>query len=224
MIGSFGDETNEGGRTRVKICGITSAADAMAAIDAGADALGFNLFPGSKRYIDISSAGEWMAELPRTPAKVAVLVNPTKQEAIEVAELPFIDALQLHGDESREFCQGLAERGIRFFKAFAATDAESLRDVSAFFTQTVLLDSRSEEGFGGSGQTFPWNLARACVENLPELKIILAGGLTPENVAEAIRQVRPFAVDVTSGVESLPGRKDPARVRAFVAAVRAALA
>ena len=86
-----------------------------------------------------------MAELPRTPAKVAVLVNPTKQEAIELAELPFIDALQLHGDESREFCESLAERGIRFFKAFAATDAESLRNVSAFFTQTVLLDSRSEE-------------------------------------------------------------------------------
>jgi phosphoribosylanthranilate isomerase len=216
----FNEKTGTGGGVRVKICGITNAADARAAIDLGADALGFNFFPGSKRYIDIRSNAEWMAKLPAEVCKVAVLVNPAMTEAIEFAKLPFIDALQLHGNESPAFCKILAERGIHFAKALPVANQDSLADVPNFFTSTILLDSVSRHGFGGSGETLSWAVGRRFVESQPALKVILAGGLTPENVADAVKEVRPFAVDVASGVESSPGRKDRSRLRAFFAAVR----
>jgi phosphoribosylanthranilate isomerase len=216
----FGEDTEPSSRIRVKICGITNAADALAAIDCGADALGFNFFPGSKRYLDIHSAESWLVELPAAVVKVAVLVNPTWAEAIKLAELPVIDALQLHGNESPAFCEKLAKRGIRFAKALPVNDRDSLREIPHFFTETILLDSSSPRGFGGSGETFPWAWGRRFVENHLNLKVILAGGLTPENVAEAVRQVGPFGVDVSTGVESSPGRKDRARLRAFITAAR----
>lgn len=220
MKGIFGEESDAPRQTRIKICGITNAADALTAIDCGADALGFNFFPGSPRYIDISSAGDWIAWLPRHVLKIAVLVNPTIEAAIETAQLSFINALQLHGDESPEFCRTLLGRGITFAKAIGIRSEESLRDLPSFSTPTILLDSRGET-FGGSGQMFPWDLARQVVEDRPDLQIILAGGLTPENITDAIRRVRPFGIDVTSGVESSPGRKDPTRIRAFIEAARA---
>jgi len=216
----FGDETGADSRIRVKICGITNAADALASIDCGADALGFNFFPGSKRCIEIRSAGDWIAQLPAEVAKVAVLVNPTWAEATELAELRLFDALQLHGSESPAFCQRLAEGGIRFAKALPVTDQNSWVEVPHFFTSTIVLDSLSPRGFGGTGQTFPWAFGRRFVESHANLKVILAGGLIPENVADAVKEVHPFGVDVTSGVESSPGRKDRDRLRAFVAAVR----
>ncbi len=221
ISGIFPDASTTGYRTRVKICGITNAADATTAIDSGADALGFNFFPGSSRYIDISSGIDWLKELPSDVLKVAVLVDPTFQQAIEMAELPFIDALQLHGDESPEFCRSLAERGIQFAKAIGVRDEDSIVDLPSYFTRTILLDSRAQD-FGGSGETFPWRLAERVVKDQEEWQIILAGGLQPENVADAVGQVRPFAVDVTTGVEASPGRKDPARVRAFIDAAHAA--
>ena len=216
----FGKDNEESTRIRVKICGITNLADALAAVECGADALGFNFFPGSKRYIDIFAALDWIAGLPRKVKKVAVLVNPTEAQALQFAEFPFIDALQLHGAESPRFCRILAERGIAFAKALPVTDENSLREVPSFSTRTVVLDSRSAKGFGGTGQTFPWMLARRFIDVHPKLNVILAGGLSPENVAEAIRQVRPSGVDVTSGVEASPGRKDFVRLKAFIAAAR----
>ena len=216
----FNEKTGTGGGVRIKICGITNAVDARAAIDLGADALGFNFLSGSKRYIDIQSNAEWMAKLPAEVCKVAVLVNPAMTEAIEFANLPFIDALQLHGNESPAFCKILAERGIHFAKALPVADQDSLANVPNFFTSTILLDSVSRHGFGGSGETLSWAVGRRFVESQPALKVILAGGLTPENVADAVKEVAPFAVDVASGVESSPGRKDRSRLRAFFAAVR----
>jgi len=216
----FNEKTGTGRGVRVKICGITNAADARAAIDLGADALGFNFFSGSKRYIDIQSNAQWMAKLPAEVCKVAVLVNPAMTEAIEFAKLPFIDALQLHGNESPAFCKILAEGGIHFAKALPVANQDSLADVPNFFTSTILLDSVSQRGFGGSGEMWSWAMGRRFVESQPALKVILAGGLTPENVADAVNEVRPFAVDVASGVESSPGRKDRSRLRAFFAAVR----
>ena len=216
----FGEDKAAVGRIRVKICGITNLTDALAAIECGADALGFNFYPGSKRYIDIFAAKDWIAELPRTVCKVAVVVNPTEAQALGLAQLPFIDALQLHGAESPGFCEVLAERGVAFAKALPVSDENSLRDVPSFSTLTIVLDSGSGEDFGGSGQTFPWVLARRYVESSPKLNVILAGGLTPDNVADAVREVRPFGVDVTSGVEASPWRKDFSRLKAFIDAAR----
>jgi phosphoribosylanthranilate isomerase len=207
-------------RPRVKICGITNAADARAAIEFGADALGFNFFSGSKRYLPVAAAAGWIVELPAEIVKVAVLVDAGWDEATAMAALPFIDALQLHGRETPQFCQRLAEKGIQFAKAVPVTTAHSLHDTPPFFTRTVVLDSSKAGEFGGSGRTFPWEIARDFVEANPDLRVILAGGLTPENVAGAVEVVRPFGVDVTTGIESWPGRKDRGLLRAFIAAAR----
>ena len=216
----FDDDDRPIGRPRVKICGITNAADAEAAIEFGADALGFNFFRGSKRCVPLELAREWMAKLPAQITKVAVIVNADWDEAVSLAALPFISALQLHGSETPDFCRKLAVERIRFAKAVPVTTPNSLRDLPRFFTRTIVLDSARAGEFGGSGRTFPWEIAREFVEANPDLRVILAGGLTPENVAAAVKAVRPFGVDVTSGVESAPGRKDRGLVRAFIAAAR----
>jgi phosphoribosylanthranilate isomerase len=205
---------------RIKICGLTTPQDAAAAIEFGADALGFNFFPGSKRYVRMESAAEWIAALPGNVEKVAILVNPSWDEAIVAAATSGITALQLHGAETPEFCRRLMVKGIRFEKALPVTGAGSLANVPDFFTESVLLDSGAAGEFGGSGRAFPWEIGRDFVHANPHLRVILAGGLTPANVAEAVAVVRPFGVDVTSGVESSPGRKDYGRMRAFIAAAR----
>jgi phosphoribosylanthranilate isomerase len=206
---------------RVKICGLMTPQDAAAAIEFGADALGFNFFPGSKRYLRMEAAGEWIASLPGNVEKVAILVNPSWEEAKVAAATAGITALQLHGMETPEFCRRLMDNGIRFEKALPVTGPDSLANMPDFFTPTVLLDSGGAGEFGGSGRTFPWEIARDFVLSHPHLRVILAGGLTPENVVEAVASVQPFGVDVTSGVESSPGRKDHARLRDFIAAARA---
>lgn len=216
----FDDQDDPVVRTRVKICGLTTLEDAAAAIELGADALGFNFFLGSRRYFPIETGQKWIASLPSTVSKVAVLVNPAWGEAVRVAKLPGISALQLHGAETPDFCRALAEHGIRFVKALPVTTLDSVRMMPSFFTRTVLLDSSRDREFGGSGKTFPWEFARVFVEDNPSLRVILAGGLTPENVADAVATVRPFAVDVTSGVEASAGRKDYGRLRAFIAAAQ----
>ncbi|HSP44670.1 MAG TPA: phosphoribosylanthranilate isomerase [Chthoniobacterales bacterium] len=207
---------------RVKICGLTTPQDAAAAVEFGADALGFNFFPGSKRYVRMETARDWIAMLPDQIEKVGIVVNPSWDDAKAAAGMAGITALQLHGAETPEFCRRLKEEGIRFEKALPVSDPDSVAELPYFFTGTVLLDSGAGGEFGGSGQTFPWEIARDFVQGNPSLRVILAGGLTPENVAEAVALVRPFGVDVTSGVESSPGRKDYRRLRAFIAAVRRA--
>lgn len=204
---------------RIKICGLTTSQDATAAIEFGADALGFNFFPGSKRYVGRET--DWIAQLPGDVEKLAVLVNPSWDEAKRTAVAAGITGLQLHGSESPEFCQRLMEAGIRFEKALPVSGPDSLAHLPDFSTRTVLLDSGARE-FGGSGRTFPWEVARAFIEANPQMRVILAGGLSPENVAEAVTAVRPSGVDVTTGVEASPGRKDYGRLRAFILAARAA--
>src|SRR5881296_2844784 len=191
----FGGKLKSRGGICVKICGITNEADALAAIQADADALGLNLVRKSKRYIDIDNAAAWIDKLPREVCKVAVLVDPNWEDACRISRLPFIDALQLHGNESPEFCRRLAEAGLRFSKALPVADSKSLVDVADFFTDTLILDTASGGEFGGTGKAFPWTFARRFVQKNPNLKVILAGGLNPENVAEAIREVRPCGVD-----------------------------
>jgi phosphoribosylanthranilate isomerase len=205
---------------QIKICGITNPSDATAAMECGADVLGFNFFRGSKRYVDLASNRHWMEELSPQMPKVAILVNPTWDEAIQFARLPFVHCLQLHGSESPEFCQRLAQAGVCFIKAVPVANEESLQQAVGFSTRRILLDSSSAAGFGGTGRTFPWLLAQRFIKDYPDFEVILAGGLTSENVVEAITVVRPFGIDVTTGVEAVPGRKDRQRLQAFIAAAR----
>ena len=215
----FGEEDGPVVRPRVKICGLTTPEDAAAAIDFGADALGFNFFPGSKRFLAVGNR-EFISVLPLGFPKIAVLVNPSWEEAVAAAESPGITGLQLHGAETPAFCRKLAEYDVHFAKALPVTTADSVRNVPSFFTRTVLLDSGNAGEFGGSGRSFPWQIAQDFVKANPHLRVVLAGGLAPENVANAIAAVRPFAVDVTSVVETAARRKDHGRLRAFIEAAR----
>ncbi|MFN2476338.1 MAG: N-(5'-phosphoribosyl)anthranilate isomerase [Chthoniobacterales bacterium] len=215
-------ERTTSGALRVKICGVTNNDDAQAALGAGADAIGLNCFRGSKRYLDVQEAESWLRRLPAPLIKVAVLVNAPLDEALAIAQLPFIDALQLHGEETPEFCAAVARARVRFGKALPVTGAQSLTGAQLYATKTIVMDSSAAGAFGGTGKTFPWEIAQQFVREHPEVRAILAGGLTPENVADAIRLVRPFGVDVTTGVESSPGRKDHAALRRFINAARAA--
>jgi phosphoribosylanthranilate isomerase len=218
----FEDRSGDPGRLCVKICGITNEKDALAAVESGADALGFNLFPGSKRCIDIEVEAAWISKLPADVSKIAVMVDPSFEDAIRVGRLPFINALQLHGNESPELCRRLANEGVKFAKALPVKDEKSFAAVPSFITTTLVLDSASSGQFGGSGKTFPWRFARQFIAANPSMKVILAGGLTPVNVGQAVREVRPFGVDVTSGVEARPGQKDRRLLQEFIQAARQA--
>ena len=218
----FGGKVKTSGRLFVKICGITNQADADAAIEAGTDALGFNLVPRSKRCLDIKSAREWIEKLPPKVLKIAIIADPNWEDACRIGRFTFFDALQLHGNESPEFCRRLADAGIPFAKAVPVTGSKSLADLPNYFTDTMILDSSAGGTFGGTGKPFPWKFAPEFVRHHPRIAVILAGGLNPENVADAVRVVRPRGVDVTTGVEASPGRKDAARVKAFVETARQA--
>ncbi len=200
---------------RVKICGITSQADAQAAVQAGADALGFMFYEKSPRFLTAAAAAEIIATLPPFVARVGVFVDPTEERVGHTAMACNLSTIQLHGEESPEFCARLA---LPVIKAFRILDAASLKPLAAYRTAGWLLDSYVAGQPGGTGRHFNWDLALQAKQS--GRPIILAGGLTPENVAEAVRRVQPFAVDVSSGVESAPGRKDAALTRAFVVAVR----
>jgi phosphoribosylanthranilate isomerase len=199
-------------RVRVKICGITNVDDALAAVDAGADALGFMFYEGSPRNVSPKVVGEIVRQLPPFIAKVGVFVNALEGIVHRIAAECGLDTLQFHGDESPELCQKFLP--LKVYKAFRIQDIDSLQAIPAFKTDAWLLDSFVPGKSGGTGATFNWDLA-AEAKKLGR-SIILAGGLTPENVAEAVAKVQPYAVDVSSGVESSPGRKDLKKLRAFV--------
>ena len=201
---------------RVKICGITRVEDAVAAVDAGADALGFMFHPASPRHVSIEVAAGVIRCLPPFIAKVGVFVDAAEDTVRRTIAECGIDTLQFHGDERPEFCQRFAP--LKIYKAFRIQNLESLPALSPYQCDAWLLDSFVPDKPGGTGALFNWDLAvEAGKLGRP---IILAGGLTPENVGDAVRKVRPFGVDVSSGVEASPGRKDPGRVRAFIEAAR----
>ena len=203
---------------RVKICGLTNAADAVAAAEAGADALGFMFFADSKRHVTLPVATAIIRELPPLISKVGVFVNATAEEIRRAVAETGIDTLQLHGEETPEFCAQFAP--LKVVKAFRLRDRDSLRECLKYPAHAWLLDSHVEGTHGGTGVACDWDVAAEAARL--NRRVILAGGLHIESVAEAVRHVRPFAVDVSSGVESAPGEKDPAMIRAFVAAVRSA--
>ena len=197
---------------KIKICGITNAADATTAVRAGADALGFIFYRGSPRYVEPVRVAEIVAGLPPLVVPVGVFVNAAVDEVGEICEATGIQAAQLHGDESPSYCSKLDRPVI---KAFRVRDESWKSDAAAYGVGAVLLDTFAENRYGGTGLTFDWRL----VEDSPH-RVILSGGLNPQNVAEAVRRVRPYAVDTGSGVEREPGRKDHEKIRAFVEAAR----
>ena len=201
--------------TKIKICGITNVADALAAVDAGADALGFVFYEASPRFVPQKVVAEIVRALPPFVAKVGVFVNATADAINRVVDECGLDTLQFHGDEPPEFCRRFR---IKTIKAFRIRDARSLERMAPYHSEAWLLDTFVAGKLGGTGEQFNWDLAREAVGRNP--RVILAGGLTPDNVAQAVRQVRPFAVDVSSGVELSPGKKDHAKIRAFITAVR----
>ena len=204
---------------KVKICGITNLADALASVEAGADALGFNFWTRSARYINPNDAREIVEQLPPKILTVGVFVNGANPESVTRATAAAgVHCAQLHGDESPEFCAGV--QGVEVIKALRVSADFQPEEAAGYKTDAILLDAFVAGERGGTGRTFDWSLARRTRELVS--KLYLAGGLTPDNVADAIASVRPYAVDVCSGIERAPGRKDMARVRAFIAAARRA--
>jgi len=204
----------------VKICGITNWPDARRAIEAGCDALGFNFYPRSPRYIAPQDAAAVRSRMPREISAVGVFVNELPASVADVARSIRLDYIQLHGEESPAAARAVA-RSTLVIKAFRIGPRFRAARLARYPAAAYLLDGAPARGRvrGGSGRTFDWSVARAASKYGP---IVLAGGLTAENVAQAIRIAHPAAVDVSSGVESAPGRKDPRKLRAFLDAVDAA--
>lgn len=199
---------------RVKICGITNLEDALMAVEAGADALGFVFFQGSPRFISPEQAAAIIDRLPPFVQSVGLFVNEEPATVNSVAGRCGLDIIQLHGEESPDCCRAVTRRII---KAFRVKDASSLERMHEYHVVGYLLDAWSPAAHGGTGTTFNWDIAATAAASQ---RIILAGGLNPENVAEAVRLVRPYGVDVSSGVESAPGKKDAALVERFIRAAR----
>jgi phosphoribosylanthranilate isomerase len=202
--------------TRVKVCGITRAEDAELAVELGAWALGFILWPGSKRHVDPAMAAGIAGSMRRRAQLVGVFVNQPLDEVVRTVEELGLTHVQLHGDEGPSFCTAAAQRsGCRVIKAVRVRSRADVLDAERFHTDLHLLD-----GFG-NGEPWDWRLASARHTRTP---LIVAGGLTAENVGDAIEATRPWAVDVASGVEAAPGVKDPERLQAFMTAVQATTA
>ncbi|MCS7048699.1 MAG: phosphoribosylanthranilate isomerase [Verrucomicrobiae bacterium] len=202
--------------TKIKICGITNLDDAMLAVELGADALGFVFYPKSVRHVSVRTAADICHRLPPFVARVGVFVDELEYEIERALNECLLTALQFHGEEPPGFC---AKFGAKSIKAIRLRDEDSLRLAATYDVDAILLDTYDAAAQGGTGKTSDWRLAVRAREFV-RAPLILAGGLRADNVAEAIRIVRPYAVDVSSGVEREPGRKDPEKLRRFIESVR----
>jgi phosphoribosylanthranilate isomerase len=202
---------------QVKICGITNVEDALAAAEVGADALGFVFYEASPRWVSPETAATIIRQLPPFVIKVGVFVDAPEDLVVSAMRQCGLNLLQFHGEETPEYCM---QFGLMSMKAFRIRDAASLEALPDYPTAAWLLDAYSPAQPGGTGQSFNWDLAREAGQM--GRPIFLAGGLTPENVVEAVHQARPYGVDVSSGVEAAPGKKDHAKVRAFIRAAKEA--
>jgi len=199
---------------RVKVCGITNAVDALQAVELGADALGFIFYKGSKRYIDPRDAHRIISSLPPFISSVGVFVNQTVPEIKGVVETSGVDRVQLHGDETPEFCAMLP---YKLIKAVRVKDTVNSDQVELYPVRAILFDKHTDEMYGGTGTSFDWGVLKGI--NISK-KVILSGGLTPENVSRAIEIVKPYGVDVSTGVEDSPGKKNHMKMRKFIEAVK----
>jgi phosphoribosylanthranilate isomerase len=202
---------------KVKICGITKAQDGIVASEAGADILGFVFFQSSPRFVPIEVATGIIQQLPPFIVKAGVFVDAPTDLVLRAIGDCGLDLLQFHGNETPEYC---SQFGLMSMKAFRIRNAGSLQHLTDYGTEAWLLDAYAPDKVGGTGATFDWALALEA-QRLGR-PIFLAGGLTPDNVAEAVRRVQPYGVDVSSGVEKTPGKKDHAKVRAFIQAAKGA--
>lgn len=196
---------------RVKICGVTTVEDALLCADAGADAIGLNFWRGSKRVVGLTRAAAIARVVPPPVLKVGVFVDATRDDVEAAIAAAGLDAVQLHGDETPEDCRGYSVQVIKALRVPAAeTSLQTIAD--RFAVDYILLDAGTGSEYGGGGRTFDWRRAAGVAVG----RLFLAGGLRPDNVADAVRAVAPYAVDTASGVERAPGIKDPDRVREFI--------
>lgn len=202
----------------VKICGITNEEDALVAVEEGADALGFIMYRKSPRYVDAATAKRIIARLPPFVVPVGVFVNEEANIVRDLVDRCGFGLAQLHGDEPATYCQDLGRPAM---KAVRLKDRGTFLALAEFHGRAnvrgFVVDAFSDQAYGGTGQTVDWSLAAEVARSSP---VLLAGGLTPDNVADAIRAVRPYGVDVSSGVEASPGKKDHVKVRAFIQAAK----
>ena len=201
-------------QVKVKICGMTQLKDAAFAVEQGADAVGFIFYNKSPRSVTMKAARDIILKLPPLVDTVGVFVNESFDRINKIANYCGLDLVQLHGEESPVFCRKIQRRVI---KAFRVKDLQSIKQLEKYSVSGYLLDTFSDNLHGGTGKIFDWNLALPAKKMGP---VILAGGLTARNILQAIRQARPYGVDVCSGVEKLPGVKDPEKVRAFLKNIR----
>ena len=201
-------------QVKVKICGMTQLKDAAFAVEQGADAVGFIFYNKSPRSVTMKTARDIILKLPPLVDTVGVFVNESVDRINKIANYCGLDLVQLHGEESPVFCRKIQRRVI---KAFRVKDLQSIKQLEKYSVSGYLLDTFSDNLHGGTGKIFDWNLALPAKKMGP---VILAGGLTARNILQAIRQARPYGVDVCSGVEKLPGVKDPEKVRAFLKNIR----
>ncbi|MDP3730310.1 MAG: phosphoribosylanthranilate isomerase [Candidatus Omnitrophota bacterium] len=202
--------------TKIKICGITNKKDAIAAAELRPDMMGFVFYNGSKRYVEPRTVKDIINELPPFIAKVGVFVDLDKNKVLEIAEECTLDMLQFHGDETPDYCS-LFKDSYKIIKAFRMKDESSLKGINDYNADFYLLDAYSSNGYGGTGKSFDWNI----IESFEFLKpIILSGGITPDNVRYVIEKFSPYGVDVSSGVEVSPGKKDTLLMKKFMENVR----
>lgn len=204
--------------TRIKICGITNLADALAATQAGADALGFVFYSKSPRHILPEEAADIINQLPPFVQVVGLFVNETTELVNQISRQCKLGLVQLHGDETPAYCRQINQRLV---KAFRVQTAEDLKQIARYADYGCLLDAYCDSAYGGTGKSFNWEIAKEAVQRGHQ--VILAGGLSAANVADAIKQVQPYAVDVSSGVEVAPGRKDPLKLQQFIHNVSTAI-
>lgn len=209
-------------QTSLKICGVRTQEDAMRLIDLGVDAVGLNFWPLSKRYLNPEDAG-WLKDLAGDILRVGVFVNQGTDLPHQLVTQGLIDLVQLHGDESVEEVRELTQRGVRVVKALGVRDSGDIEKAGAYGLDAILLDAHAPQVFGGTGEKFDWGLALEFRKRFPDVSLILAGGITPQNAASAISEVRPAALDVASGAEVSPGVKDFHKVQLLLDACRNAI-
>jgi phosphoribosylanthranilate isomerase len=215
---SLSDSFFDPARTSLKICGVTTRDDAERLVSLGVHALGVNFWPKSKRHVDPASAA-WLRDLTGRILRVGVFVNQAAELPLQLVAEGLLDVVQLHGDETPDDAAAFREAGVPFIKAIGVAGRGELERAADFGARAVLLDAHAPGVYGGTGETFDWNAAIAFKQSHPEIPVMLAGGITPENAADAIAAVHPAALDVASGAEVSPGVKDFAKVAALLRAV-----